>query len=134
MKQSGKLWRILLGGVVAASMAGLPGLSMAADMAEATYVSGGIGDDDPMIASKADYNLHLVFAQQGSGEYLADVDVFIENSKGDKVVNAKSSGPLFYVDLPAGRYRVTASFDGKSLSKTTTVRNKGGSDLHFYWQ
>lgn len=133
MNQPRSFWRVVAGALVAASLAALSNPSMAAGAAEGAYISGGIGDDDPMIARKSDYNLHLVLAMKGSGEYLADIDISIENSKGEQIVNARSSGPFFYVNLPAGSYRVTASFDGKTLSKTTTIHKSGARDLYFYW-
>lgn len=133
MNQPRSLWRVVAGALVAASLAALSNPSMAAGAAEGAYISGGIGDDDPMIARKSDYNLHLILAMKGSGEYLADIDISIENSKGAQIVNARSSGPFFYVNLPAGSYRVTASFDGKTLNKTTTIHESGARDLYFYW-
>lgn len=97
------------------------------------YVSGGIGDDDPLLQTTENYNLHLVFAMQESGEYLADIKVLIEDTKGKKILEADSPGPLFYVRLPSGNYRVTAAYNGNSLRKQITLKERSSRDLYFHW-
>lgn len=97
------------------------------------YLSGGIGDDDPLPQTRENYNLHLVFAMQKSGEYLADIKVLIEDKKGRKVLEADSPGPLFYVRLPSGNYRITATYHGTSMRKQVTVKDRGFGDLYFHW-
>ncbi|MFZ4537112.1 hypothetical protein [Propionivibrio sp.] len=97
------------------------------------YVSGGIGDDDPLANMTKDYNLHLIFATQGSGEYLADIKVVIEDSRGNKVLAVESPGPVFYAKLPAGNYRISADYQGKSLHKSVAVKAGRLSDLYFHW-
>ena len=80
-----------------------------------TYVSGGIGEGQAqaMMGMRKDYNLQLTFAMKGTGEYLADVKVNIQDAKGKEILETVSSGPLFYAKLPQGRYKVTAEFNGK---------------------
>jgi hypothetical protein len=97
------------------------------------YLSGGIGDDDPVLQKSADYNLHLVFATKGSGEYLADIKVMVEDTKGGKILAADSPGPIFYARLPAGTYRITAGYQGHSLRKLVTITDRGSRDLYFHW-
>ena len=97
------------------------------------FLSGGIGDDDPVLELPENYNLHLVFATQGSGEYLADIKVLIKDSKGRKVLEANSPGPIFYAKLPTGNYRITVDYQGKSLHKSLFVKDGRRSQSHFYW-
>ena len=104
-----------------------------AQAAEPRYLSGGIGDDDPLQALTGDYNLQLVFATQGSGEYLADVKVTLVDARDRVVLETVSAGPLFYVSLPAGTYRVTAEFGGKPLRKTVTLGDRRQQRVNFYW-
>ena len=42
---------------------------------DVTYISGGVGDEwqQSMDERRAEYNLHLLFAQQGTGAYFAYV-------------------------------------------------------------
>ncbi|QRQ85584.1 carboxypeptidase-like regulatory domain-containing protein [Cupriavidus oxalaticus] len=89
------------------------------------YVSGGIGDrqQDAMKVLRKDYNLRLTFARPGSGEYLADVRVTMENADNAKVLDTTSTGPLLFVKLPPGAYRITAEFEGQSQVKKATIRD-----------
>jgi hypothetical protein len=101
-----------------------------------TYVSGGIADDwqQAMEAQRGQYNLHLLFAQIGTGAYFANVPVEITDSSGRTVLNAVSQGPFFYARLPAGNYKVTASHAGQPITKMAYVgAGGGGRDLDFRW-
>ncbi|MBS1229534.1 MAG: hypothetical protein H6R17_2811 [Proteobacteria bacterium] len=113
------------------------GLSLAADQrANAVAIpheSSGIGDDDPLAAIAGGYNLQLVFAAQGSGEYLADIKVLIADAKGNTLLDEKSPGPIFFVRLPAGTYRISADFDGMPLRKSVTVSDRRLQNLYFHW-
>ncbi|MFZ2404477.1 MAG: carboxypeptidase regulatory-like domain-containing protein, partial [Methylobacter sp.] len=55
---------------------------------EVPFVSGGVGGDEQnaMQAMRADYNLHLLFSIQGTGEYVSDVKVSIADSSGNILV------------------------------------------------
>ena len=97
------------------------------------YESSGIGDDDPLAAIAGDYNLQLVFATQGSGEYLADVKVLIADTKGKPLLDAESPGPIFFVRLPTGSYRISADFHGVPLRKSVTIGNRRLQNLYFHW-
>ena len=112
-------------------------LSLAADQqANAVTIpheSAGIGDDDPLAAIASDYNLQLVFAAQGSGEYLADIKVVITDAKGNTLLDAESPGPLFFVKLPAGSYRISADFHGVPLRKSVTIGDHRRQNLYFHW-
>lgn len=101
-----------------------------------TYVSGGIGEGQAqaMMGMRKDYNLQLTFAIKGTGEYLADVKVNIQDAKGKEILETVSAGPLFYAKLPHGRYKVTAEFNGKPLAKSTNIKAGSARDLYFYWE
>ena len=105
----------------------------AKEKAGIAYVSGGIGDDDPVARMAEDYNLHMIFATKGSGEYLADIKVVIEDSKVRRVLEVDSPGPIFYVKLPTGSYRITATYNGTSLRKSVMATDRRLRDLYFYW-
>lgn len=98
-------------------------------------VSVGIGDDDAIAveALRNEHNLQLVFAEQASGAYLADVKLRIQGAAGEQVLVAHSPGPLFFVTLPTGQYRVDAEYKGQRLSKPARVTEGRRLDLYFYW-
>jgi len=79
------------------------------------FMSGGVGsgERDAIIEAAKSYNLGLSFAAR-SGQYLSDVKVLITDERGKEIVNTTAAGPLFYVELPGGRYNVTATYDGRS--------------------
>jgi hypothetical protein len=97
------------------------------------HASGGIGEDDPLVAMAGDFNLKLVFAMQGSGEYLADIKVLIADADGHALLKTESPGPHFFVRLPAGTYRISAEFYGKALNKSVAITDRGLQSLYFYW-
>ena len=86
-----------------------------------------------MRAVQGDYNLHLLFAVRGTGEYLADIPVTIADAKGKVLVEAVSQGPFFYARLLAGRYRVTAGKGSSAITRTVSVPSRGAANEAFYW-
>lgn len=112
----------------------LLGAAMAAG--EPQFVTGGVGFEErsEMLASKPDYNLRMTFATRGSGEYRSDVQVEISDSKGNVSVNARDAGPLMFVNLAPGRYRVTATAaDGQVQRREVQMQAGRSKDLYFYW-
>ena len=101
-----------------------------------TYVSGGNGLEQRQALDEVagDYNLKLVFAEQNSGAYLADVKLLIMNMKGQKILEAVSDGPWFFVKLAPGRYKITAEAEGQSQVQQTKVGGGRLTQLHFYWR
>ena len=116
-------------------MAGMPFQVQPQTQGNVTYVSGGIADDwqQAMESQRGQYNLHLLFAQIGTGAYFANLPVQITDSSGNTVLSAVSQGPFFYARLPAGRYTVTASHLGQPITKTAYVPAGGSVDLDYRW-
>jgi hypothetical protein len=102
---------------------------------EIPYVSGGIGSPSQreMRAVRKNYNLHLLFAVKGTGEYLADIPVTIADAKGRVLLEATAEGPFFFARLPAGRYRVTAGTGAEAITRTVSIGSRGSADASFYW-
>lgn len=101
-----------------------------------TYVSGGIGLEEIQALNEGtgDYNLKLVFAEKGSGAYIADVKLSIMNMKGQKILEAVSDGPWFFVKLAPGRYKISAEAEGQSQVQQARVGGGRQTQLHFYWR
>lgn len=97
------------------------------------FATGGIGqsEQDKLHKMAHQYNLKLVFAAM-SGAYLTDVEVVIQNSQNQTVLDRRFSGPLVYTKLPQGSYQITASHHG--LEKTRQV-NVGTNlkEVLFHW-
>ena len=108
----------------------------AAIAAEPQFITGGVGVEErgQMLASKPDYNVRMTFATRGSGEYRSDVQVEISDTKGNVSVNAREAGPLMFVNLEPGRYRVTATAgEGQVQRRELLVQPGRTKDLYFYW-
>lgn len=105
------------------------------------HISGGVGEGErtQLKAMVNEFDLHLMFATQGSGEYLSAVQVNVLDTKGNSVLSAVSKGPWFYAQLPPGEYEVEVTptgVRGDELTKRETVRLDGvrQSHLDFYWK
>jgi len=98
------------------------------------HMSGGVGADerDRLIAKSHGDNLRLSFAMQ-NGEYLGGAEVDIKDNKGKQILEAASSGPLFFAKLPAGSYTVEATNMGQTLTRTVNIPTEGQSPIFFTW-
>lgn len=125
MKRCSKFLSILL-------VALWPLFTLASD--NVPYLSGGIGDEElaTLRARKAEFNVQLLFAEKGSGSYVADVKLEIRNA-GGPVLSLDSAGPLVLAKLAPGRYWVTAESSGKVQSRQFNVRKGQPGSANFYW-
>lgn len=105
---------------------------------DVSYVTGGIGKDErtAIEASKADYNLYVLSAST-SGEFVGDTRVVITRNgaaEAEEVLNVES-GPLLYVRLPAGSYKLVASLGDQTKEQAFTVNAKGkASTIRLNWK
>jgi hypothetical protein len=104
------------------------------------YVSGGVGVSGrgDLQALSSQFNLHLMFATQGSGEYLSAVQVTILDSNQSPVLTAESEGPWFYAQLPPGDYSVEVTPTGRrgedqTQRKSVHLDGSSQSKMDFYW-
>lgn len=99
------------------------------------FASGGVGQDDQdrMRKLAPEYRVHLLFARKPDGAYLARVPVTIRDRRGKTVFELYNSGPMLYVNLPDGDYKVTATANGVSQTKELDLHARGARDVDFYW-
>ena len=124
--------RFILAAGLAALLGGAVGTAWCADEGN-NYLSGGVGDEDEarVLARQKDYNLKLLFTLN-EGNYLAGVDVSIADSSGRNVIHTVSEGPYFMAKLPAGQYTVSATNDGKTITRKIQV-GKGLRSEQMRW-
>ena len=136
----GKRW--LIGTLAAMMVAGSLGSVYAQDELEPQttaggirWVSGGIGFDEIHALKKAEseYNLRLLFAVQGSGAYLADIVVIVQDHQGQPVLEATARGPRLLAQMPPGTYTVTARSGGATETRRISVPRSGSADQSFYF-
>lgn len=89
---------------------------------EIAYVSGGVGSDerDTMRAMARRFNVRLNVVSVKTGEALSDVDVSVADERGKLRLRVRTEGPLLYMQLPRGRYQITAAYQG--VMQTLSVR------------
>jgi len=97
-----------------------------------TYVNGGAEamQADAMDHASASYPLELDFLWgRGAKESeISHVDWSLKNDRtGQTMVEAQATGPMVLASLPDGRYTVTATHDGKTLTRDVSVQ-KGKHD------
>ena len=133
----------------AAAAAGLAALALGAGTALASmmppvqthdgiqFVTGGIGESEAsaMKAAQRQYPLALEFVQKAAprDEYIADVLVQVTNTKGKRILTARSEGPYLYARLPDGEYTVVATYLGKPIRKRVNVTQHGSALAVFVW-
>ena len=106
--------------------------AQAASTNDASYACGGVGSDSrrELAANAAGANLSLeLFVAQG-GEYLANVEVALIPAGNGEAVRLRAEGPLCYLRVPPGRYRVEATFEGVTRSATATVPASASKPVH----
>ena len=92
----------------------------------ASYVSGGIGEDEAeaMRQASANYPLTLELATAAGGPrdaYISDARVDIRDGSGNPVISTTTQGPIMLVRLPAGTYTVDVGWHGTEKHKTVEV-------------
>jgi hypothetical protein len=130
--------RLALSGVLAYQ----PFIALAEQMAqqpepEVTFISGGIGESElEMMQGRAkDFSLEFVFVQKlkQKEEFLANVNLKIQDAHQNIVVDTVTDGPYLFVNLPKGKYAVTAEYGGEIKRQKVYVSTKKHQKVVFWW-
>ncbi len=100
------------------------------------YVTGGVGDrQQAMLESHYDdYSFKLVNVSDAERSgYVADVEVWIMNDDGDKILHTNVNGPWLIADLPEGSYSLKAAFGGDTHNHDFTVSDDESRRLVLTW-
>lgn len=99
------------------------------------YMNGGIGADDQARLKDAakDYNLHLLFSETKEGAYISNVNLKITDAHGKEAFVLPNAGPMTNVKLPAGQYRIAATYHGETKTESVNV-GKEARNLSFNWR
>lgn len=103
-------------------------------LAEAPYITGGIGKDErkQLEAKRSDYNFEVKSALK-TGHFTGDVHITIVNAEGDTVLDASTDGPLFYVKLEKGSYSVTGKYEDQTKTQKFTIGDEPMREVIFRW-
>ncbi|MGF1548101.1 MAG: hypothetical protein ACFCUG_12325 [Thiotrichales bacterium] len=100
-----------------------------------SYLAGGVGIEEREAVQKLEhfFNLKLTFAQR-DGHFIGDVKVRITTPQGDPVTEIDANGPLLYVVLPVGSYRVEASFGAQPQQREVSLKAAPAkTTVTFFW-
>lgn len=101
------------------------------------YMSGGIDSNQALAMQHAasKYSLELEFLLPGdTHEVPAYVPVTIKDTAGDLILDRASDGPLMLVQLPDGRYTITAQISGKAETVDVSLAPGQHKTLAFDWK
>ena len=90
------------------------------------YVTGGgtAESDEEMKQLAPRFPIHLVFSAEGQEEPVSGVGVTVRDVKGTVILEAKSEGPVFFIDVGSGRYTVEAEYAGEKQSQTKDLTGR----------
>ena len=124
--------------VVAVATADPSGVGKAKDLViqqqgDVSYVSGGVGEEkEALEAASRRFNLKVTMAL-GSGHFVGDARVLIEDAHGRPVLDTTADGPLLYAQLQPGTYTVHCSLNGKEVRQTAQVGGGGQQAVSCTW-
>lgn len=99
------------------------------------YLSGGVSEEEreTLKAQRENHSLWVVTALRQTGEFLSAVRLTVTDAEQKVVFDAPLDGPWLLIDLPIGKYRVEALFDGQSQQRTTTIHAGDHHQAIFYF-
>jgi hypothetical protein len=99
-----------------------------------TYLNGGIGHDSQEIMRQEAHKwpLRMTFSEGTEGAFVAEVALKIQDHAGHTVLEVRDAGPMTYVRVPRGNYRITATYKGKTLTRNVSIGAQG-SNVYFRW-
>ena len=104
---------------------------------DVSYLTGGIGSSEAesMREVAKDYALEIVFVQKLKQleEFISDVKVKIKDSQKNTVLDVVTEGPFLLVNLPNGKYIITAEFNSDTKQQKVNVGAKKHQKVVFWW-
>ena len=99
------------------------------------YLQGGIGQDEANALRKTPgYDLHVELPTGPEGKFQSGATVDIQNAQGQPVLSLTDAGPLLYVQLPPGKYKVTGNAQGETVQQLVTVNGKTPATVNLNWR
>ena len=98
------------------------------------YVTGGMTKEevDELNRMAPRFQVHIVMIDHKmQHQPIKGVDVTMRDVSGNVVLQAKSEGPLMFVDVIGGRYTVEAVYNGQTLSETKDMTGRRYLRLRF---
>ena len=104
---------------------------------DVSYLTGGIGSSEAegMREAAKDYALEIVFVQKLKQleEFISDVKVQIQDTQKNTVLDIITDGPFLLVNIPNGKYVITAEFNSDTKQQKVNVGAKKHQKIVFWW-
>jgi hypothetical protein len=100
------------------------------------YINGGIGQEeaDDMRLRAREYNLRLYFTEAKQGQAISDVAVTITDKKGNVILDIADAGPMLFMHLDNGTYKIISKHNDVVLTRTVKLVNRKGANLYLNWK
>ncbi|MBH3454497.1 carboxypeptidase regulatory-like domain-containing protein [Pseudomonas monteilii] len=99
------------------------------------FLQGGIGQDEANALRKTPgYDLHVELSTGPEGKFQSGATIDIQNAQGQPVLSVMDAGPLLYVQLPPGKYKVTGNAQGQTVQQMVTVNGKAPTTVSLNWR
>ncbi|KPM59250.1 carboxypeptidase regulatory-like domain-containing protein [Pseudomonas monteilii] len=99
------------------------------------FLQGGIGQDEANALRKTPgYDLHVELSKGPEDKFQSGANVDIQNAQGQPVLSVMDAGPLLYVQLPPGKYKVTGNAQGQTVQQMVTVNGKAPTTVSLNWR
>ena len=100
------------------------------------FVNGGISEEEAaQIRRNAKrFSLQVLFTGGAVGGWLTDVSMMILDGNSNTIFWKKLSGPLLYIDLPAGDYQVIGRYNSERQSKRITLTGEKPQRVILNWK
>lgn len=99
------------------------------------YLEGGIGQDEAnALRHTKGYDLHVELSTGPSGQFESGASVDIQNAQGKSLLSLQDAGPLVYVQLPPGQYKVIGQAGGTTVQQQVTVNGKAPATANLNWR
>lgn len=98
------------------------------------YITGGIGTEETqaMQSERSNYNLQIMSADK-AGHFNGYPHIIITDLQNNELVSSEG-GPLFYVNMPKGKYIVQGFVGEQSQKQNITITGKKITYLRFVWK
>jgi len=99
------------------------------------YLQGGIGQDEANALRRTPgYDLHITLSTGAEGKFQSGAALDIQSAQGKSVLALQDVGPLIFVQLPPGHYRVTGNAEGQSVQQQVNVDGKSPARVDLNWR
>jgi len=127
---------IYIGFLSGESLAQLPPSKTQGDI---SFITGGIGSDESsaMFAAAKKWSLLIEMSEidgSGRGVWIAGTDIRVFNAKQQTIIEILCDGPLMLLNAPPGQYTVEASYQGKVLKRSVTLKEGELQKLTLFWR